>query len=164
MLYFYNMALGESYLVTIPPSGFSCSQNKEKNMIWEYSFTLTTLAPLTSLKNKSKKSALSKTLIDGNNDTFLAAKKDEKSLEIELNFGKNTPTKGIMLREYMPKGQHIKSFEIEGFDGNNWTNITKGTTIGNRRILTWNSLNISKLRVKILDAFDTINLSGIEVY
>ncbi len=112
----------------------------------------------------SKKSTLSKAIIDGNNDTFLAAKKDERSLEIELNFGKNTPTKGIMLREYMPKGQHIKSFEIEGFDGNNWTNITKGTTIGNRQILTWNSLNISKLRIKILDAFDSINLSGIEVY
>lgn len=117
-----------------------------------------------------KKLTLSKTLIDGNNDTFLAAKKDEKSLEIELSFAqgvlgtKNTPTKGIMLREYLPKGQHIKSFEIEGFDGNNWTNITKGTTIGNRRILTWNVLNISKLRVKILDAFDTINLSEIEVY
>lgn len=58
MLYFYNMALGESYLVTIPPSGFTCSQNKEKNMVWEYSFTLTTLAPLSSLKNKSKESSL----------------------------------------------------------------------------------------------------------
>ena len=111
-----------------------------------------------------KKTTLAKVLIDGNNDTFISAKINEKSLEIELNFEKITPTKGIMLREYLPKGQHIKSFEIEGFDGNNWTNISKGTTIGNRRILTWNTLNISKLRVEILDAFDTINLSGIEVY
>ncbi|MES2798128.1 MAG: alpha-L-fucosidase [Bacteroidota bacterium] len=110
-----------------------------------------------------KKSSLSKALVDGNNSTFLSMNQ-EKELTIEMDFGKNTSTKGIQLREYLPKGQHIKSFEIEGFNGENWTVITKGTTIGNRRILTWNPLSINKLRIKILDAFDTINLSGIEVY
>lgn len=110
-----------------------------------------------------KKNKLSNTLIDGKNDTFLAGLKVEKTLEIELNFEKNQTTKGIMLREYLAKGQHIKAFEIEGFDGQNWTQITKGTTVGNRRILSWNSLDINKLRIKI-EGFNLPNLSEIEVY
>lgn len=45
-LYFYNLAFGESYLVTIPPSGITFSQNMAKNMIWEYNLNMTAIAPL----------------------------------------------------------------------------------------------------------------------
>lgn len=61
-LYFYNMALGESYLVVVPPSGFTCTQTKDKNMIWEYSMTLTSIAPLNSLKSQSNKTSLTKVM------------------------------------------------------------------------------------------------------
>ena len=54
-LYFYNMALGESYLVFIPPSGIQFSQDVTKNMIWNYSLTMTILAPLESVSNKHGK-------------------------------------------------------------------------------------------------------------
>jgi len=45
-LYFYNMALGESYLVAVPPTGLQLSMTQEKNMIWDYTLNLTTKAPL----------------------------------------------------------------------------------------------------------------------
>jgi len=45
-LYFYNMGLGESYLVTIPPSGVNFTQTEDRNMIWQYSINMTILAPL----------------------------------------------------------------------------------------------------------------------
>lgn len=50
-LYFYNMAFGESYLVTIPPSGIVFSQSEEKNMIWEYTLNLKVLAPLSEVSD-----------------------------------------------------------------------------------------------------------------
>lgn len=59
-LYFYNLALGESYLVAVPSSGITVSQNLQKNMIWEYSLTLNTLAPLASLQSQTKPSSLLK--------------------------------------------------------------------------------------------------------
>lgn len=60
-LYFYNMALGESYLVVVPPAGLSLSQNLQKNMIWEYSLTMTAIAPLESVAGEKKaKTALTK--------------------------------------------------------------------------------------------------------
>lgn len=45
-LYFYNMALGESYLVSVPNSGLSVQQNVGRNGIWTYNLDLTILAPL----------------------------------------------------------------------------------------------------------------------
>ena len=58
-LYFYNLALGESYLVVVPPNGLTLSQNKDsKNMIWEYSLTLNTVAPLSALKTQNLGSSL----------------------------------------------------------------------------------------------------------
>ena len=48
-LYFYNMGFGESYLVTVSPSGKSFSQTEDQNMIWSYQVNMTILAPLNQL-------------------------------------------------------------------------------------------------------------------
>lgn len=61
-LYFYNMALGESYLVAIPPSGVQFSQDLSKNMIWNYNLTLIALAPLEAVSSKNHKLFLDKLL------------------------------------------------------------------------------------------------------
>jgi len=61
-LYFYNLALGESYLVTIPPSGITVQQTLDKNMIWEYTLNMTVLAPLNALENRAGPSSLVRTL------------------------------------------------------------------------------------------------------
>ena len=55
------MALGESYLVVVPPTGLSFSQNLQKNMIWEYNLSMTAIAPLESVAGTKKaKTALTK--------------------------------------------------------------------------------------------------------
>ena len=81
-LYFYNMAFGESYLVTMPPSGMTFSQSEDKNMIWEYSLNFKILAPLSevaAIKNTKTKSAeiLGKSLIQ---NKINAVAKNTKSL------------------------------------------------------------------------------------
>lgn len=63
-LYFYNMALGESYLVSVLPGGLTLSQAIDRNMIWGYTLTMQAIANLEDLKSsedykKSSKSLLS---------------------------------------------------------------------------------------------------------
>jgi hypothetical protein len=50
-LYFYNLSLGNSYLVK--PISLTFSQNSENNMIWQYALTLKALAPLDQIKIKT---------------------------------------------------------------------------------------------------------------
>lgn len=59
-LFFYNMALGENYLVTVSPSGYVFSQSQDTNMIWQYSVSMTILASLSdviNIKNPKSKSS-----------------------------------------------------------------------------------------------------------
>lgn len=51
-LLFHNLALGNSYVVR--PIGLKLSQNQESNMIWNYSLTLRSLAPLSAFYNSSE--------------------------------------------------------------------------------------------------------------
>lgn len=66
-LYFYNMALGESYLVTVPSNGLVLDTNADSsNTIWNYSLTLNAIAPLSLvLSKKAYESSLKNTLQTG---------------------------------------------------------------------------------------------------
>ena len=61
-LYLYNMALGESYLVAVNPSGVTLSQDVSKNEIWSYSVSFSVLAPLSAAQSQFKTSSLSSVL------------------------------------------------------------------------------------------------------
>lgn len=47
-LYFYNLALGNNYLVK--PLGLKASMSEENNMIWNYVLSMKTIAPLDSIR------------------------------------------------------------------------------------------------------------------
>lgn len=51
-LYFYNTSLNHQYLVE--PQDFTFSQNVQKNMIWQYSLRLNSIARLEDISSKSK--------------------------------------------------------------------------------------------------------------
>ncbi len=51
-LYYYNPAIGESYLVTVA-TPFSFSQNEQMNMIWNYVLNLKAIAPLSGVSEDS---------------------------------------------------------------------------------------------------------------
>ena len=52
-LYFYNMALGESYLVTVPSNGLTLNTDADNsNTLWNYNLTLTAIAPLSLVLSK----------------------------------------------------------------------------------------------------------------
>lgn len=59
-LFFYNLALGESYLVVVPPNGITFTQSEQRNMIWDYNLNMIAVAPLDSVKNASSGSSLIK--------------------------------------------------------------------------------------------------------
>jgi hypothetical protein len=66
-LYFYNFALGESYLVVVPSKALTLEQNDSNmNMIWNYTLNLTTIAPLELIKGATTDSSNLK-LLQANN-------------------------------------------------------------------------------------------------
>lgn len=59
-LIFYNLAFNENYVVEVPEINWKMSP--DQNMIWSYSLSMTTVAPLDSFNSLNKRSQLSLTV------------------------------------------------------------------------------------------------------
>lgn len=58
----------------------------------------------------------------------------------------------IELREDITRGQRVESFEVAGLIDDEWKTVATGTTIGNRRLLTFDPVECDSLRLDILSS------------
>ncbi len=69
----------------------------------------------------------------------------------------------IDLREAIALGQRIKAWQCQIKQGDRWQTIAKGSTIGNRRIVTIDPVQAKEVRIQILDAFASPTLAQISL-
>jgi len=105
-----------------------------------------------------------KNVIDGNKETYWATDDSIINSSITFSFNQPTPINRILLQEYIKLGQRIKAFNIEAEVNGKWTNIDSQTTIGYKRILRFETITTSKLRINITDAKACPVISNIELY
>ena len=70
----------------------------------------------------------------------------------------------LLLQEYIKIGQRFKAFSVEAEVDGKWKKIDSQTTIGYKRILQFESVNLSKLKINITDAKGSPTISNIELY
>lgn len=101
-------------------------------------------------------------LIDGNRAT---GEKVGVGRDITFDLGRSRSFHTMVLREYLPEGQHVQSFKIEVEKGKKWVEIARSTTIGARKILNFSQQKARKIRVTVLSAnTPMVWLSEVEVY
>ncbi|MCP4728173.1 MAG: alpha-L-fucosidase [bacterium] len=101
--------------------------------------------------------------IDGDPETYWATDDDALESSIEIDLGKKTEINAVLLQEYIRLGQRVRSFSIEVFVDNGFTEAASGVTVGNRRIVRFNTVNTDRLRIKIRAKACPL-ISNIEVY
>jgi len=70
----------------------------------------------------------------------------------------------FMAREYIRSGQRVKAFAVEAFFGGDWKEISRGTTIGYKRILRFPAVEATKVRFTITASKSCPVISGIGIY
>jgi alpha-L-fucosidase len=105
-----------------------------------------------------------KNLFDGNYDTYWTTDDGQLSASIEISLKGEQTFNRVMLQEYIPLGQRIKSFSVEYWDGNSWQLLDRQTTIGYKRIIRFPMVTASKIRVNIEDALACPVISETGVY
>jgi alpha-L-fucosidase len=73
------------------------------------------------------------------------------------------PVNTLLLREHIALGQRVRSIRVEALAEGRWVPVASGTTIGNRRILSFETVNTDQVRITI-EAKSSIVISGIEAY
>ena len=70
----------------------------------------------------------------------------------------------VMLQEDIRKGQRVEEFAVEGWLNDQWIELAKGTTIGYKRLLRFDDVSVSKLRVIMSETRDIANISKVGAY
>lgn len=70
----------------------------------------------------------------------------------------------LMIQEDILKGQRIESFKVEALLGNEWMPLTEGTTVGYKRLLKFDDITPSKIRITLLESRDKANFKFIGAY
>lgn len=102
--------------------------------------------------------------LDGNKETYWATDDNVTNASLTINFDKPTRFNRFLAQEYIRLGQRVKTFTVEAFVDGNWKEVTKGTTIGYKRILRFPTVTATQLRFTIADSKARPLISNIAIY
>lgn len=81
-----------------------------------------------------------------------------------LSFPKPVAFNRFLVQEYIPLGQRVKSFTVDALVNGQWKKVTEGTTIGYKRILRFNKVKATKIRLTINDAKSSPLIANLGIY
>ena len=103
-------------------------------------------------------------ILNDDYDSYWAMDDGELSGSLTLELTVPQTFNRIVLQEYIPLGQRICSFRIEVPEGEEWTEIGRGTTVGYKRILSVPAVTASSVRIVIESALACPTLNGLGLY
>ncbi|NOX56061.1 MAG: alpha-L-fucosidase [Planctomycetes bacterium] len=103
-------------------------------------------------------------LTDGDRNTYWAADDNVREAEIEIDLGGPTTFNVVRIQEYIPLGQRVEAFQIDARVDGSWQRIAEGQTIGPRRVLRFDRVTATALRIQLTKCLACPTLSAVEVY
>ena len=102
--------------------------------------------------------------IDGNAQTYWATEDGVTTGTLEVEFSSPKKIHGVDIAEHIQLGQRVRSFVVDAQTSIGWQEVAKGTTIGNRRILAFDPITATGLRVRITDALGPLTVESLQIY
>jgi alpha-L-fucosidase len=103
-------------------------------------------------------------LTDGNCETYWATPDSVTSGSVVVEFDKPTVINRFLVQEYIPLGQRVQEFTVEAFVDGKWNVIAKETTIGAKRILRFEPVEVEKVRFTVMKSKACLAISNLELY
>lgn len=103
-------------------------------------------------------------LNDSDDGSYWASGQAIDTASVVLKFNEPTTFNRILLQEFISLGQRVSEFTLEAEVDGKWQLIDSQTTIGNKRILRFDTVRSSKIRIRIKASKGEILLSNISIY
>ncbi|MCC5932210.1 MAG: alpha-L-fucosidase [Cyclobacteriaceae bacterium] len=172
-IYLSSVGRGSNLLLNIPPDkrGLIHENDVKSLMDWKkmideaFSNNLASTANITANTTRANSSKFSiRNVNDGDPSTYWSTNDNILTASIEIDLGESQTLNYLMLQEYLPLGQRIKSWSVEYAKGDEWVKIAEASTVGYKRILPLDGIKAKTLRIKIQDSKACPVLSSIQVY
>ncbi|HEX3023973.1 MAG TPA: alpha-L-fucosidase, partial [Chitinophagaceae bacterium] len=172
-LYYNSVARNGTLLLNFPIMGNGLiHETDEKNALQFYETVKKTFAvnlvknakvAATNFRGNDKKYA-AENVIGENKNSYWATDDSVTKSSLTFNFTKAITFNCFLVQEYIKLGQRVKSFSVEANVNGSWKEITKGSTIGYKRILRFASVTTKQIRFNIIDAKACPLISNIGIY
>ena len=118
-----------------------------------------------SVRRNSPKYAASNA-VDGRYDTYWATDDSVTTASFTIYFRRDREISSVMLQEYIPLGQRVRAFSVECRQGETgkWLEVSRGTTVGYKRIVRFPKVKASEVRINILDAAACPLINNVAIY
>jgi len=104
-------------------------------------------------------------VVDGDLDTFWTPASGATRASLELRWSAFHPVHTVSLRESISWGQRIAEYEIDLQDrSGHWITVSRGTTIGCRKLDRFDPVEASSLRLRILSSLAEPALTAVEIF
>ncbi|MEN8228773.1 MAG: alpha-L-fucosidase [Bacteroidota bacterium] len=131
----------------------------------EFRDNLVDRAKLTSSEYRGKASRFSADKIqDDDPVTYWATSDNIQKASVIVDFRRATTFNRLMMQEYITLGQRIHKFTAEAVVDGEYREVISGTTIGYKRILRFDDVTSSKLRITFETDAACLTLSSLGVY
>jgi alpha-L-fucosidase len=91
-------------------------------------------------------------VVDGNKHTYWATNEGVTSASFEVDLNKPATFNISMVQEHIALGQHVEEYCVEAWDGHEWRQISKGTTIGHKKLDRFPEITAIKIRLSIISS------------
>ncbi len=88
-------------------------------------------------------------VVDGRPETFWTTAGEAESASLELDLGVPRTFDCALLQEKNALGQRVEAFSLQSWDGAEWKEFARGTTLGYKRLLRFSAVTADKVRIVI---------------
>ena len=154
-IYYGSVGRNSVLLLNIPPdkrgrineNDIKALKGLRKTLDQTFTTNLTTAARVTA--SNERRGHKAHAIIDRDPGTYWTTDDGVESATLDIQLARTLTFNRAMLQENMSVGQRVEAFTLQAWVGRAWRDLTKGTTIGYKRLLRFNNVTASKLRLVI---------------
>lgn len=166
-IYFNSVGLNSSLLLNIPVDTRGLIHENDTKRLYELNnYIRNTFSNNFLMESKMYFNDTShpiNKLIDNKISTMCPFKTKLNNV-IEISLNENKIVDIFKISENINLGQRVKKFRLQALVDDIWVTIEEGTTIGSKRLIKFDPIDIKKLKFTIIDSKDIPIISEIGIY
>jgi alpha-L-fucosidase len=171
-IWFHSVGMNGNLILNLPPDQRGLIHEKDTERLMAFrkfrdeafsvNYALNTGISASNVRGGDGKFAAGNT-IDGNLQTYWATDDEVREAFLDLDFGSEKVINALLLQEYIALGQRINGFSVEVPVNGRYKELVKGITIGNRRLVKFETVKTTQLRIHFSGKACPV-ISNVEVY